>query len=113
MTDGSRRSRAGVERGERVAQPPVYILVHLDVAVGGEVVGVGQPFEPWASTSACPVGGARHAQRSGTGGPVRRTAAGPRPAPAARSRVVPGSGSVSAAFGTASFMPRRYRERLG
>ena len=42
---GGPGARSRVERGQRVAQPPVYILVHLEMAVRLEVVGVGEPRE--------------------------------------------------------------------
>src|SRR3954471_22151618 len=61
---GRRRSRAGVERGQRVTQPPVYILVHLDVSVRGEVVGVAQPLQLSVHVRVAG-GGAEHVQRGG------------------------------------------------
>ena len=58
-----------VERGERVAQPPVDILVPLDVPVRGEVVGVGQPLQPGVDLGVAG-GGAGDVQRGGGGGVV-------------------------------------------
>lgn len=40
-----RRSGRCVQRVQRLTQPTVYIFVHLDMSVGSEVVGVGQPAE--------------------------------------------------------------------
>ena len=110
------RGRAGVERGERVAQPPVYILVHLEVSVRREVVGVGQPLQ-LASTSALPVGGAGHVQRGRGGGVVPGfdgRGLRPRAGLAGRSgRRLRNPCSVrTSASGIESLMPRRYREAL-
>ena len=69
MTGGNRGSRAGVERGERVAQPPVYILVHLDVSVRGEVVRVAEPVQGRVHVGVTG-GRAGHVQRGGTSGVV-------------------------------------------
>jgi hypothetical protein len=45
----------------------VHILVHLEVAVGGEVVGVGQPVEVRVDAGVAG-GGAGHLERGGGGG---------------------------------------------
>lgn len=44
-TGRDRRSGRCVQRVQRLTQPTVYIFVHLDMSVGSEVVGVGQPAE--------------------------------------------------------------------
>jgi hypothetical protein len=46
----------------------VYILVHLDVAVGGEVVGVAEPLQTGVDLGVAG-GGAGHVQR-GRGGRI-------------------------------------------
>jgi hypothetical protein len=63
----------GVERGQRVTQPAVYILVYLDMAVGGEVVGVGKPCQPHVHLS---IAGrdAFHTERAGRAGVALRGA---------------------------------------
>ena len=85
---GRRRSRAGVERGQRVAQPPVYILVHLDVSVRGEVVGVAEPLQRGVHLGVAG-GGACDAQRAR----ARRVSVAGR-STAGRAAAPPGAGSV-------------------
>lgn len=64
---GARPRAGGVERVQFVAQPAVYILVHLQVSVRREVVGVGETFQERVHPG-MPGGDAFHAEGVGAAG---------------------------------------------
>lgn len=86
----------------------MYILVHLEVSVGGEVVGVTEPLQ--GRVDAGVAGGcAGHEQRGGCGGAVLADrVAGP-----GGLAFGGGASSRTSVPVTESLMPRRYREALG
>ncbi len=106
--DGGRRSRPGVERAQRVPQPPVYILVHLHVSVRGEVVGVGQPLQPVVDIG---VAGGVLGTFSGAG--AAGSSSGSLTDSPGRSGSAGADSAGTPASGTVSLMPRRYPEPLG